>query len=112
MQQNPANQAHRKASCLVDMRLEPGESIDLAPIAVEADEKGLWETVRVESATGDWRGPWRDVHRGRGTALTLAPSRGGPAACRPPPASPQSCKAAGWACTWTTRGTSRRREPR
>ncbi|MEU1408655.1 hypothetical protein ABZ471_41355 [Streptomyces sp. NPDC005728] len=65
--------------CLIDMRVEPGESLDLAPIALKVGESALWEHVDVADATSmAWSGAkWQDRHRGRGKKLTLVKRTGG-----------------------------------
>ncbi|MEU0332741.1 hypothetical protein [Streptomyces sp. NPDC006193] len=67
------------ALCLIDMRVGPGESVDLAPIALRAGESALREHVEVADATSTaWSGAkWQDRHRGRGKELTLVKRTGG-----------------------------------
>ncbi|MEW2623183.1 hypothetical protein [Streptomyces sp. NPDC048106] len=69
-----SEQTSSRALCRIDVRVEPGESVDLAPISLKVGEHALTERVSVGDATGmDWSGgEWPDVHRGRGEPLTLA----------------------------------------
>ncbi|MEU0331979.1 hypothetical protein [Streptomyces sp. NPDC006193] len=82
VEENPASRTHHQALCLIDTRVQPGESVDLAPVAVTVGKAALDEVVSVEDATGmGWPpyGKWRDRHRGRGRGkeLTLVKRTGG-----------------------------------
>ncbi|POX61441.1 hypothetical protein C3492_21365 [Streptomyces sp. Ru62] len=78
---SPVNRSFRTAVCWIDMRIEPGESVDLAPFALKVDRWANDETVSVaDSGLGKhWAAPgvvWRDRHWGRGGKLTLAKRTG------------------------------------
>ncbi|WRZ91631.1 hypothetical protein OHB54_22660 [Streptomyces sp. NBC_01007] len=75
VQTSPENRVLRKAVCLIDVRVERGESVDLAPVALKAGRLARDERVfvgAVPEGAGWSYGPWRDRHRGRGKQLTLA----------------------------------------
>ncbi|MFD5813709.1 hypothetical protein [Streptomyces sp. NPDC127038] len=73
---SPELRGSRQAVCLIDARVESGESVDLTPVALKAG--GLAAGGAVDMTVGEaekrgWSGlKWRDRHRGRGEELTLA----------------------------------------
>ncbi|WP_406837103.1 hypothetical protein ACICHK_13595 [Streptomyces sp. AHU1] len=78
---SPVNRSFRKAVCWIDTRIEPGEFVDLAPIALKVDRWARAERVSVaDSGVGKhWAESgvvWRDRHWGRGGKLTLAKRTG------------------------------------
>ncbi|MEU6817847.1 hypothetical protein [Streptomyces sp. NPDC046860] len=74
-----------RAMCLIDARVGPGESFELAPFGLRVGRYASGEEVAVQEAmTPDRPGEgMRDVHRGRGAELTLTKRNGAP-----PPADP------------------------
>ncbi|WP_130333453.1 hypothetical protein [Streptomyces sp. BK022] len=78
---SPVNRSFRKAVCWIDARIEPGESVDLAPIPLKVDRWANDETVSVADAgvREQWAASgvvWRNRHWGRGGKLTLAKRAG------------------------------------
>ncbi|MFD8735428.1 hypothetical protein ACFV06_10920 [Streptomyces sp. NPDC059618] len=77
---SPVNRSFRTAICWIDTRIEPGEVVDLAPIALKVDRRANDETVSVaDVGVGrQWASDvvWRDRHWGRGGKLTLAKRTG------------------------------------
>ncbi|MCT9004043.1 hypothetical protein [Streptomyces rhizosphaerihabitans] len=73
---SPELRGSRQAVCLIDARVEPGESVDLAPVTLKAGslaEAGAVDMLVGEVEKRGWSGlKWRDRHRGRGEELTLA----------------------------------------
>ncbi|MEU6818234.1 hypothetical protein [Streptomyces sp. NPDC046860] len=84
---DPEIRTKHVAVCLVDTEIEPGESVDLPPLAVQVDEFALSENVFVEGWTPmAWSADrWRDRHRGQGGELSLLKRTDSapPAAARP-----------------------------
>jgi len=73
---SPEFQGSRQAVCLIDARVEPGESVDLAPVTLKAGSlatSGDADMTVGEAEKRGWSGlKWRDRHRGRDEELTLA----------------------------------------
>ncbi|MGW2786452.1 hypothetical protein ACWC3X_35375 [Streptomyces populi] len=73
---SPEFRGSRQALCLIEARVESGESVDLAPIPLKAGSLAASGDVDMTVGEVELRGwsnrKWRDRHRGRGEELTLA----------------------------------------
>ncbi|WP_406839619.1 hypothetical protein ACICHK_32120 [Streptomyces sp. AHU1] len=73
---SPEFRGSRQALCLIEARVESGESVDLAPIPLKAGSLASSGDVDMTVGKIEQRGwsnrKWRDRHRGRGEELTLA----------------------------------------